>query len=131
MEPSCTICSILGQPEKRACFTISRVCHKTTLPLDIADLVAPSQSAYDEFWKVVVELDVPIYVHPAALVGQRYRKLYAQRKYLVGPPLNFANSALLHILNIITNGVFDRFPKLKIIVGYLGKRMYVQRSRDL
>ncbi|PVH79241.1 amidohydrolase-like protein 2 [Cadophora sp. DSE1049] len=65
------------------------------------------QSAYDAFWKVVVELNVP----------------YAERKYLVGPPLSFAKAVSLHILGMITNGVFDRFPKLKIIIGHLGEHI--------
>ncbi|KAK4569948.1 hypothetical protein LTR86_002918 [Recurvomyces mirabilis] len=81
------------------------------------------QPEYDVFWKVVVELDVPVYIHPAAPVGQRYTKLYAQRKYLIGPPLSFANSVSLHLLGIITNGVFDRFPDLKILVGHLGEHL--------
>ena len=81
------------------------------------------QPAYDVFWKVVVELDVPVYIHPAAPVGLRFKKLYEQRKYLVGPPLSFANSVSLHLLGIITNGVFDRFPSLKIIVGHMGEHI--------
>ncbi|KAK4957448.1 hypothetical protein LTR10_005411 [Elasticomyces elasticus] len=81
------------------------------------------QSEYDAFWEVCVELDVPIYIHPAAPVGHRFMKLYAQRKYLVGPPLSFANAVSLHLLGIITNGVFDRFPNLKIIVGHLGEHL--------
>lgn len=81
------------------------------------------QPKYDAFWKIVVELDVPVYIHPAAPVGERFRKLYAQRKYLVGPPLSFANGVSLHLLGIITNGVFDRYPALKIIVGYLGEHL--------
>ena len=81
------------------------------------------QPQYDQFWKVVVELDVPIYIHPAAPVGSKYKKLYEQRKYLVGPPLSFANGVSLHLLGIITIGVFDRFPKLKIIVGHMGEHI--------
>jgi 2,3-dihydroxybenzoate decarboxylase len=81
------------------------------------------QPKYDAFWNVVQELDVPVYIHPAAPVGQRFRKLYAERKYLVGPPLSFANAVSLHLLGIISNGVFDRFPNLKIIVGHLGEHI--------
>ncbi|KAJ9112087.1 hypothetical protein QFC22_006386 [Naganishia vaughanmartiniae] len=81
------------------------------------------QPAYDTFWKEAVELDVPIYIHPAAPQGKYYEQQYAQRKYLVGPPLSFANGVSLHLLGIITNGVFDRFPKLKVIVGHLGEHI--------
>ncbi|PLB55827.1 amidohydrolase 2 [Aspergillus steynii IBT 23096] len=81
------------------------------------------QPEYDAFWKVAVELDVPVYIHPAAPQGQYYRQQYAGRKYLVGPPLSFANGVSLHLLGLITNGVFDRFPNLKIIVGHLGEHI--------
>jgi len=81
------------------------------------------QPAYDEFWEVVVELDVPIYIHPSAPTGQYYQQQYAQRKYLVGPPLSFANDVSLHLLGLITNGVFDRFPTLQVIVGHLGEHI--------
>lgn len=81
------------------------------------------QPAYDKFWEVVCELDVPIYIHPAAPTGTLFEKQYAQRKYLIGPPLSFANAVSLHILGMITNGVFDRFPKLKIIIGHLGEHI--------
>lgn len=81
------------------------------------------QPEYDAFWKVVCELDVPVYIHPAAPSGIVYEKLYAQRKYLIGPPLSFANGVNLHLMGLITNGVFDRFPQLKVIVGHLGEHL--------
>ena len=79
--------------------------------------------AYDAFWAVAQDLDVPVYLHPAAPVGNAYETFYKARKYLVGPPLSFANSVSLHLLGLITNGVFDRFPKLKVIVGHLGEHI--------
>ena len=81
------------------------------------------QPQYDSFWKVVSELDVPVYLHPAAPADVVYDKLYAQRKYLIGPPLSFANAVSLHLLGLVTNGVFDRFPNLKVIVGHLGEHI--------
>ncbi|EQB47716.1 hypothetical protein CGLO_13103 [Colletotrichum gloeosporioides Cg-14] len=81
------------------------------------------QREYDVFWKVVCELDVPVYIHPAAPADVMFDKLYAERKYLIGPPLSFANGVNLHLMGIISNGVFDRFPNLKIIVGHLGEHL--------
>ncbi|KAF2199153.1 amidohydrolase 2 [Delitschia confertaspora ATCC 74209] len=81
------------------------------------------QPAYDVFWKAMVELDVPLYIHPNAPMGDMYNKLYAQRKYLIGPPLSFSNDVSHHLLGIISNGVFDRFPKLKIVIGHLGEKI--------
>lgn len=81
------------------------------------------QPEYDVFWKEVQDLDVPVYIHPAAPSGVIMDKLYVQRRYLIGPPLSFANGVSLHLLGIITNGVFDRFPNLKIIVGHYGEHI--------
>lgn len=81
------------------------------------------QPEYDAFWKVVCELDVLVYIHPAAPSGVVYEKLYAQRQYLIGPPLSFANGVNLHILGLISNGVFDRFPNLNIIIGHQGEHL--------
>ncbi|CAK43159.1 hypothetical protein CBS115989_415 [Aspergillus niger] len=81
------------------------------------------QPKYDVFWKALTELDVPLYIHPAAPTGSILERLYAQRPALIGPPLSFANDVSLHTLGIISNGVFDRFPNLKIIIGHLGEHI--------
>lgn len=78
---------------------------------------------YDVFWQECVDLDVPLYIHPAAPSGILKKELYTGARYLIGPPLSFANGVSLHLLRIISNGVFDRFPKLKIIVGHLGEHI--------
>ncbi|KAJ5682567.1 amidohydrolase 2 [Penicillium macrosclerotiorum] len=81
------------------------------------------QPAYDEFWKVLTELDVPLYIHPAAPCDVVLEKLYAQRQNLIGPPLSFANGVSLHTLGLISNGVFDRFPTAKVIIGHQGEHI--------
>ncbi|EHK22112.1 uncharacterized protein TRIVIDRAFT_230741 [Trichoderma virens Gv29-8] len=81
------------------------------------------QPAYDVFWEKCVELDVPIYLHPSAAAGNYYNQVWAQRKYLIGPPLSFANDVSVHIMGLITNGVFDRHPKAKLLVGHLGEHL--------
>ncbi|KAJ5484866.1 2-3-dihydroxybenzoic acid decarboxylase [Penicillium diatomitis] len=81
------------------------------------------QPEYDVFWQALTELDVPLYIHPSAPTGVVYEKLYEQRPSLIGPPLSFANDVSLHLLGLISNGVFDRFPKLKIIVGHQGEHI--------
>ncbi|KAI9924617.1 hypothetical protein AWENTII_009707 [Aspergillus wentii] len=60
----------------------------------------PSQ--YDAFWKVLteLELDVPLYIHPSGPTG-----------------------VILHTLGLITNGVFDRSPNLKVIIGHHGEHI--------
>ncbi|EJT50353.1 2,3-dihydroxybenzoic acid decarboxylase, putative [Trichosporon asahii var. asahii CBS 2479] len=81
------------------------------------------QPEWDVFWQTCVDLDVPFYLHPEPPFGSYYREQYADRKYLIGPPVSFANGVSLHLLGMITNGVFDRFPKLKVILGHLGEHI--------
>lgn len=78
---------------------------------------------WDVFWKTVTELDVPFYLHPRNPTGRDYEQRWAARKWLLGPPLSFAQGVSLHVLGMVTNGVFDRFPNLKIIIGHLGEHI--------
>ncbi|KAL4897382.1 hypothetical protein BDV59DRAFT_191065 [Aspergillus ambiguus] len=81
------------------------------------------QPEYGVFWKERVELDVPFYLHPSAPMGNHFKQFYEKRRYLVGPPESFAFDVSLHVLGMITNGVFDRHPELKLIVGHSGEHM--------
>lgn len=81
------------------------------------------QPEWDVFWSKVEQLDVPFYLHPRNPTGQIHEKLWADRKWLIGPPLSFAQGVGLHTLGMITNGVFDRHPKLQVIIGHLGEHI--------
>lgn len=87
------------------------------------DMIFYDNPAWDVFWSTVQELDVPFYLHPRNPTGTQYEKLWAERKWLVGPPLSFAHGVSLHLLGMVTNGVFDRFPKLKVVIGHLGEHV--------
>ncbi|KAF9265122.1 amidohydrolase 2 [Marasmius fiardii PR-910] len=78
---------------------------------------------YDEFWQVVTGLDVPIYFHPRTNVPTIHDLLYGHAPWLTGPGQEFTATLSTHILGLCTNGVFDRFPKVKVIVGHLGERI--------
>ncbi|KAF9017938.1 amidohydrolase 2 [Rhodocollybia butyracea] len=86
-------------------------------------LIYYDQPEFDVFWKVVTELDVPIYLHPRTNVAPISTLLYDHAPWLIGPAQEFTATLSNHILGLCTNGVFDRFPKLKIIVGHLGERI--------
>lgn len=81
------------------------------------------QPEWDVFWSTCTELDVPFYLHPRNPTGIVFEKLWADRKWLVGPPLSFAQGVSLHLLGMITNGVFDRHPELQIIIGHNGEHI--------
>ncbi|RDA88268.1 hypothetical protein CP532_0304 [Ophiocordyceps camponoti-leonardi (nom. inval.)] len=78
---------------------------------------------WDPFWATVVELDVPLYLHPRNPTGSLHDRLWADRKWLIGPPLSFAHGVSLHVLGMVTNGVFDRHPSLQVILGHLGEHI--------
>ena len=77
-----------------------------------------------KFWPVFEAceaLGVPIYLHPTS-----------PSKTMIAPFLNagldgaiygFGVETGLHLLRIIVRGVFDRFPKLQIIVGHCGEAL--------
>ncbi|KAH8886624.1 2,3-dihydroxybenzoic acid decarboxylase [Thozetella sp. PMI_491] len=78
---------------------------------------------YDPFWSTVVELDVPVYLHPRAPTDLIKKLDFAHATWVLGAPHQFAVELSTHIVGLCTNGVFDRFPKLKVVVGHLGERL--------
>ncbi|GLB44550.1 putative amidohydrolase [Lyophyllum shimeji] len=90
---------------------------------DNTTLLFYDQPEYDVFWQAVTELDVPIYFHPRPNIAQIETLMYAHAPFIEGPSEEYAVTLANHILGLCTNGVFDRFPTLKIIVGHLGERL--------
>jgi 5-carboxyvanillate decarboxylase len=77
------------------------------------------QPKYWEIFEAAEALDVPLYLHPntppPAMIGP-----FLPRG-LDGAIYGFAVETGLHLLRILVAGVFDRFPRLKIVVGHLGE----------
>ncbi|KAJ6587139.1 amidohydrolase 2 [Mycena vulgaris] len=90
---------------------------------DNATLLFYDQPEYDIFWEMVTELNVPVYLHPRTNIPQIQNQLYGHAPWLEGPGQEFADTLSTHVMGLCTNGVFDRFPKLSIIVGHLGERI--------
>ncbi|KAG8406516.1 hypothetical protein J3459_019231 [Metarhizium acridum] len=67
------------------------------------DMIFYDGPEWDVFWSTVEELDVPFYLHPRNPTGSLYEKLWAKRKWLVGPPLSFAQGVSLHVLGMYGN----------------------------
>ncbi|KAF8585050.1 amidohydrolase 2 [Ramaria rubella] len=88
-----------------------------------ATLLYYDQPEYDVFWEMVTQLDVPVYLHPRVGIAQLTALQYQHSIWLNGPAQEFAVTLSNHILGLCANGIFDRFPKLKVIVGHLGERI--------
>jgi len=63
-------------------------------------------------------LGVPIYIHPTVpAIPQARTYGFA----LAGAPFGFGIETALCMMRLIFSGAFDRFPRLKVIVGHLGE----------
>jgi predicted TIM-barrel fold metal-dependent hydrolase len=78
-----------------------------------------------------VALDVPIYLHPGYPADEIFKILYDttrsqytkefQPYIFSGSGYGWHQEVLTQCIRMITYGVFDRFPKLKIIIGHMGE----------
>ncbi|KJA22657.1 hypothetical protein HYPSUDRAFT_66874 [Hypholoma sublateritium FD-334 SS-4] len=81
------------------------------------------QPEYDIFWQTLSDLDVPLYLHPRTDVPPILTFQYSHSPFLIGPAQQFAATLSGHVLGLCANGIFDRFPKAKLIVGHFGERI--------
>lgn len=75
---------------------------------------------YRSFWATVQALDVPFYLHPRFPLATR-QQAYEGHPWLAGSPWGFAVETSIHALRLMGSGLFDEYPKLKIILGHLGE----------
>jgi 5-carboxyvanillate decarboxylase len=77
-----------------------------------------------KFWAIfeaAEALGVPIYLHPNTPPPKMIAPFLESG--LDGAIYGFAVETGLHALRIVTRGVFDRFPKLTIVLGHLGEAL--------
>ena len=77
-----------------------------------------------KFWDIFAAaeaLDVPIYLHPNSPPRDMIQPYLEVG--LDGAVFGFQAETGLHMLRIIIAGVFDRFPKLKMIIGHCGEAL--------
>ena len=76
-----------------------------------------------KYWSLLEmaeKLDVPLYIHPA-IPSSAMIKPYLPYSILSRSMWGFSVDTALHAMRLICGGVFDRFPRLKIILGHLGE----------
>jgi predicted TIM-barrel fold metal-dependent hydrolase len=78
--------------------------------------------------EVAQSIDVPIYIHPAPIPKAVRDAYYGDLPNYRGDVLSIGgwgwhSEVALETLRLIAAGVFDRFPKLKIIIGHMGENL--------
>jgi 2,3-dihydroxybenzoate decarboxylase len=71
--------------------------------------------------EAVEALGVPLYLHPNTPSNRMIAPMVEAG--IDGAIYGFAVETSMHLLRIITAGVLDRFPALKIVVGHLGEAL--------
>jgi gamma-resorcylate decarboxylase len=74
------------------------------------------------FWERAEALRVPVYLHPRdPLPGNQ--GVYEGHPELFGAVWTFTVETATHALRLMTSGLFDRFPRLTVIIGHLGETL--------
>ncbi len=79
------------------------------------------QDKYSVFWERAAELDAPIYLHPANPVD--HPAVYAGHTELWGPVCSWAFETAVHALRLVFAGVFERYPKARLVLGHMGETL--------
>lgn len=89
------------------------------------------------FWPILERaeaLEVPIYLHPTQppqpVIEASYGGFAPEVTYLLSSAgWGWHIETAVHVLRMILGGVFDRFPKLQVIVGHMGEGLPFMQSR--
>src|SRR5438445_13180636 len=83
-----------------------------------------------QFWPICERaqaLDVPLYMHPAvphpAVIEVYYRDYLKDYPGLVNAAWGFTVETATQGIRLVLSGVFDAYPRLKMILGHLGESL--------
>ena len=76
---------------------------------------------YWPFWGVVENLNVPFYLHPRYPLEDRSDML--GHPWLRGSVWSFGVETATHALRLMTCGLFDKYPRLTLVLGHLGETL--------
>jgi gamma-resorcylate decarboxylase len=75
---------------------------------------------YLSFWAALQQLDVPLYLHPREPLLSR-EPIYDGHAWLTGPVWAFGVETATHALRLMGSGLFDKYPRVTVILGHLGE----------
>lgn len=90
--------------------------------------------SYWPVFEIAETLDVPVYLHPS--YNQQVKSLLCEGNYpdavaqtLAMHAWSWHSENALHVIKLFAAGLFDRFPRLKIIIGHMGEMLPYQLDR--
>jgi len=83
-------------------------------------MVYLDDARYAGFWAECDRLGVPFYLHPRNPLPSA-SQIYEGHPWLLGPTWAFGQETAVHALRLMASGLFDRHPKLQIVIGHLGE----------
>lgn len=85
---------------------------------------------FEDFLSKCEELDVPIYLHPGVPPAEVTERCYAGDRFSADVSSVLSRYGLgwhvdvgVHMMHLIMSGVFDRHPRLQIILGHWGEML--------
>jgi 2,3-dihydroxybenzoate decarboxylase len=75
---------------------------------------------YEAFWGVLEQFDYPLYLHPRDPLLSREPVLEGH-PWFMGSAWAFGVETAIHALRLMASGLFDRHPKLNVVLGHLGE----------
>lgn len=76
---------------------------------------------FDPIFRALVEVDQPLYIHPATSPDSMIGPMLEAG--LDGAVFGFGVETGMHLLRLITIGIFDKYPTLQIMVGHMGEAL--------
>lgn len=77
---------------------------------------------YLAFWQRVEQLGVPIYLHPRDALPSQQR-IFDGHPELLRAAWGWGFETGTHFLRLLMSGLFDRFPRLKLVLGHMGETL--------
>jgi predicted TIM-barrel fold metal-dependent hydrolase len=77
-----------------------------------------------EYWPILEALeanDAALYIHPT-IPPKAWSQPYEFRGF-GGALAGFSHEVWMHVMGLIMSGAFDRFPKLRVVIGHMGEGM--------
>ncbi len=76
-------------------------------------------ASYRPILEAAEALDLPLYLHPRPAPPAMMAPMF--ERHLDGALWGFQTETAVHALRLIVTGVFDAFPRLRVVLGHLGE----------